>query len=208
MSLRLDSRHQHLKLTCPRSVPRRQALEWAAGQREWVVAQVAKQGGVVTLAPGAVIPFDGRPTTLLARPDRARGVDVTVGTIEVGGPLDGFAGRLARWLKAEARRTLNAETMDLAASAGIEVASVQIGDAGSRWGSCSHDGRICFSWRLLLAPPDVRRYVVAHELAHRLHMDHSPAFRTAERRLFGADPAPQRLALRRLSPDLRRVRLP
>ena len=208
MTLRLDTKASHLKLTCPRFVSRRRALEWAASQREWVVAQVEKHGEAIGLDPGATMLFDGVPRVLVSRPDLARGVRVLADSIEVGGPPDGFAGRLGRWLKAEARRVLNDETLRLAAQAGISVSAVQVGDAGTRWGSCSHDGRIRFNWRLLLAPPEVRHYVVAHELAHRLHMDHSPAFRAAERRLFGRDPRPERLALRRLSADLRRVRLP
>jgi predicted metal-dependent hydrolase len=82
---------------------------------------------------------------------------------------------------------------------------VSIGDADSRWGSCSAAGAIRYSWRLILAPPHVRRFVVAHEVAHRLHMDHSSAFKAAEARLYGGPVAPARLLLRRLSPVLRRV---
>jgi predicted metal-dependent hydrolase len=208
LTLRLDPKAQRLKLTCPRSVSRRRAVEWALGQRAWVADQVARQGAPMDLSPGATLLFDGEPHRLESRPDRSRGVEVGGGMIRVGGPVEGFARRLARWLKGEARRRLTDEAMTLAREANVSVTAVQVGDAGSRWGSCSHDGRIRFNWRLLLAPPEVRRYVVAHELAHRLHMDHSPAFRSAERRLFGRDPAPERLALRRLSADLRRVRLP
>jgi predicted metal-dependent hydrolase len=207
LTLRLDSKGHRLKLTCPRHVSRRRALEWALSQRDWVVDQVGKQGAALSLAPGTTIPFDGAPHVLESRPDGPRRVETVAGVIRVGGPEDGFAGRLGRWLRAESRRRLTDETMALADAHGIEVTSVQVGDAGTRWGSCSHDGRIRFSWRLLLAPPEVRRYVVAHELAHRLHMDHSPAFRAAEKRIFGRDPASERLALRRLSADLRRIRL-
>ena len=49
-------------------------------------------------------------------------------------------------------------------------------DPKTRWGSCAPDGSMMFSWRLILAPPDVLDYVVAHEVAHRIHMNHSPKF--------------------------------
>lgn len=54
--------------------------------------------------------------------------------------------------------------------------SIRIGDQKTRWGSCSSDKTLSFSWRLVLAPPEVRDYVIIHELCHLTHMDHSPAF--------------------------------
>jgi predicted metal-dependent hydrolase len=90
-------------------------------------------------------------------------------------------------------------------AAGVMPSSVSVGDAGSRWGSCSSHGRIRLSWRLILAPPAVRRYVVAHEVAHLVHLDHSAKFKALEARLFGPGVAEAKAALRRLGPQLRRV---
>ena len=208
ITLRFDDKAQLLKLTRPRSVSERRALEWARGQHVWIERQLAERGEASTAAPGDTILFDGVPHRLEADPARSRGVVVEDGAIRVGGPPDLFARRLGRWLRDEARRRLTDESHELAARAGVRLAGVQVGDAATRWGSCSRDGRIRYSWRLILAPPEVRRYVVAHEIAHRLHMDHSPAFKAAEREILGEDPRPYRLALRRLSADLRRVRLP
>ena len=73
---------------------------------------------------------------------------------------------------------------------------IGVGDARSRWGSCSTGGDIRYSWRLILAPPEVRRATVAHEVAHRLHMNHGPDFHAAVAHLFGRDPAPERRWLR------------
>lgn len=58
-------------------------------------------------------------------------------------------------------------------------------DTSSRWGSRSTTGTMSFSWRLGLAPYDVMRYVVMHELAHVRHMDHSPEFWATVRELYG-----------------------
>ena len=75
----------------------------------------------------------------------------------------------------------------------------------SRWGSCSSQGRIRLSWRLILAPPEVRRYVVAHEVAHLVHLDHGREFKALEARLFGPGPGRGESELRRVGPRLRRV---
>ena len=100
---------------------------------------------------------------------------------------------------------LSAETAAAARKAGVSVRRVSIGDAGTRWGSCSESGSIRYNWRLVLAPPEVRRWVVAHEVAHRLHMNHGPEFKALEAQLFAGDVRAARLLLRRLGPRLKRV---
>lgn len=127
------------------------------------------------------------------------------GSLAVGGPAESLGPSIERWLKALARTRLSEECARIAGEAGVSIRSVSIGDPVSRWGSCSSSGSIRFSWRLILAPPEVLRFVVAHEVAHRLHMDHSPAFKAAEERLFGGPVALARSELRRLGPSLRAV---
>lgn len=103
---------------------------------------------------------------------------------------------MLRWLKREALRVLDAETRAVAAQAGVTVGRVGIGDPRSRWGSCSAAGDIRYSWRLVLAPAFVLRSTVAHEVAHRVHMNHGPAFKALERELLGESPAVAREWLR------------
>jgi predicted metal-dependent hydrolase len=207
LKLMLDERNERVRLTRPPRVSRRAALEWAGGQREWVAAQLARRESSMMLSPGAVVPFDGGELLLEWRDGESRTVRHETGLLWCGGPRDGFERRIGRWLKAEALRRLSAETADIASAAGIAVASVAVGDAVSRWGSCSADGRIRYNWRLLLASPEVRRYVVAHEVAHRRHMDHGDAFHRVEERLFGGPVSAARAELRRSGPRLKRVRL-
>ena len=99
---------------------------------------------------------------------------------------------------------LEAETRSLAARAGLSVGRIRVGDPRSRWGSCSGDGVIAYSWRLILAPPSVREATVAHEVAHRLHMHHGPDFHAAVERLLGRSPGPERTWLRRHGAELHR----
>ncbi len=181
------------------------AIDWVAGQRAWIDRQLGAAPPSSPYADGALIPFEGRPLTIRHVPTRRRGVMLDGDALIVGGPAESLGGAVERWLKAQARDRLSAETARIAATAGVSVRSVSIGDAASRWGSCSSSGAIRYSWRLVLAPPEVLRFVVAHEVAHRLHMDHSPAFKAAEQRLFGGPVMAARLELRRLGPSLRAV---
>jgi predicted metal-dependent hydrolase len=99
---------------------------------------------------------------------------------------DGQAGpRLRAWLKTAARRRLSAACDHYAARLGRPYTRLTLRDTRSRWGSCSAQGGLNFSWRLFMAPPDVLDYVAAHEVAHLAQMNHSPAFWAEVSRLFG-----------------------
>lgn len=207
LRLSIDERRGLLRLTCPPRTSRRSALEWAAGQRDWVEAQLARIAPDVTISPGELLPFEGEPLALEWREGETRTVRREPGRLWCGGPREGFERRIVAWLRAEALRTLSAETDEMAARAGVGVRAVAVGDAATRWGSCSASGRVRYSVRLMLLPPEVRRYVVAHEVAHRRHMDHGAAFHAFEAELFGGPVASARSALRRLGPGLKRIRL-
>lgn len=205
MRLRLDERRGVLKLTGPLRMNRKAALDWAAEQREWVHAQVGAMLPAEPFVPGAIIPLEGRDVRLewdapATRTPKLDGVRLTC-----GGPQDGFARRIEAFLKRRALDTLSRETAEIAQRAGVALRAVAVGDADTRWGSCSSSGRIRYSWRLILAPPEVRRYVVAHEVAHLVHMDHGAKFKALERKLFEGDADSARLLLRRIGGRLKRI---
>ena len=205
LKLRLDERRELLLLTVPPRGSRRSAMDWAASQAAWVQAQLSRREDRIALEPGAIIPFRGAETRLDWVPDSGRAPLLAAGTLSAGGPRESFAPRIERWLRARARDLLSAETADCARRAGVTVRSVSIGDAGTRWGSCSSSGSIRYNWRLVLAPPEVLRWVVAHEVAHRVHMNHGPGFKALEAELFEGDAEAARLLLRRIGPGLKRI---
>jgi predicted metal-dependent hydrolase len=100
---------------------------------------------------------------------------------------------------------MSREVAEFSSAAGAAARSVSVGDAGTRWGSCSSQGRIRLSWRLIFAPPQVRRYVVAHEVAHLKHLNHGADFKALEARLFGPGVAEAKARLRDVGPRLRRL---
>ncbi|URD60215.1 M48 family metallopeptidase [Sphingomonas sp. KRR8] len=204
LRLRVDHERRQLRLTMPPRGSAQAALRWAGEQRAWVERQLAGAPGHSPLHDGATIPLEGQPVTIRGIVGR-RGVSHVGDELHVGGPADALPRATLRWLHKRALDTLSAETSAIAATAGVSVSSVAIGDAASRWGSCSSAGAIRYSWRLILAPAECRRFVVAHEVAHRLHMDHSPAFRRAEERLFGGPVGPARALLREVGPALRLI---
>jgi predicted metal-dependent hydrolase len=208
MRLRLDEVRERLVLTFPRRMSRRTALDWARSQGDWVDRQLALVQPGEPFAAGAVIPFEGRMIRLLWQEQLPRTPRLVGDVLGSGGPPAMFAGRIERYLKGEARRRLSEETAATARRAGVSVKSVAVGNASSRWGSCSASGAIRYNWRLILAPPHLLRWVVAHEVAHRRHMDHGPAFKSLEAELYGGAVAAARAELRALGPRLKRVGRP
>jgi predicted metal-dependent hydrolase len=204
MRLRLDARNGTVLLTIPPRVSERRALAWAERQKEWIEAAVASVAPASALGPGSVVPLYGQDHILSWQAGASRAVRLEPGRLVVGGPVELLAPRLLRWLRAHAAQLLERETREYAATADVQVSRIGVGDPVSRWGSCSAEGSIRYSWRLILAPDWVRRATVAHEVAHRIHMDHSPAFHALVARLLGADPKPAGRWLRRHGASLQR----
>ena len=208
MRLRLDEKRGVLKLTGPLRMNRKVALAWAVEQRAWVDTQLGAMLPAEPFEPGAVIPIEGRDVRLSWSAGAPRTPRLENDLLVCGGPSEGFARRIEVFLKRAALDLLSKETAEAAERAGVTLKAVSVGDADTRWGSCSSTGRIRYSWRLILAPADVRRYVVAHEVAHLVHMNHGPKFKALEQQLFDGDARKASLLLRRIGGRLRRLGRP
>jgi predicted metal-dependent hydrolase len=143
---------------------------------------------------GTVLPFGDRTLTIRAAAGKA--VVHRDGVLEVPGPAGGHAVRVAAWLREEARRECAGAVDRHAARLGLEPGRISLRDPRSRWGSCTSNGDLMFSWRLIMAPSAVLDYVVAHEVAHLAELNHSPRFWAVVRRLC-PDFQPARAWLRR-----------
>jgi predicted metal-dependent hydrolase len=197
MRLAIDPRDGRVRLTLPPRASLAKAMQWVEEQAGWIAAQRAVLPTSRPFAPGARIPFGDGEIEIVWPAPGVRTVRLDEGRLLCGGPRESLSRRVERWLRAEALAVLSAETADYAARAGVTVARVTIGDPRGRWGSCASSGAIRYSWRLVLAPAEVRRATVAHEVAHRVHMNHGAEFHRLVERLYGADPAPMRAWLRR-----------
>ncbi|MBY0581322.1 MAG: M48 family metallopeptidase [Sphingomonas sp.] len=195
--LSVDPASGRVRLTLPPRVSEAAGLRWAEAHRGWIEDQQARLPRPQPFVPGEQIPFDDARLTIAWQADVPRRVIRSGTALIVGGPIDGVNRRVAAWLKRQALAILRAETDEFAAAAGVTVTGVSVGDPRGRWGSCSSSGAIRYSWRLVLAPAWVRRATVAHEVAHRVHMNHGPAFHALVATLYQADPTPARHWLRR-----------
>lgn len=159
--LRVNPKTRGFELIVPKRVSYKYALEFAATQKAWMEKQKAAMG------EEEIIPVIASEARALKRDARKILTDLTMEKVKrlperprvtPLSPLQGlfdFMNPTPRWEK------------DI---------KIRINDARTQWGSCHPDGRISYSWRLMLAPEAARDYVVAHEVAHLIHNNHSRKF--------------------------------
>jgi predicted metal-dependent hydrolase len=176
VSLRIDLRAGAVVLTLPSRASRAAGLALLRANDGWVADRLAALPDAIRFADGASVPLDGEPHRIRHVPDGRRGVWIENNELLVSGEEAFLPRRLSDFLRAEAKRRLCARIAAATGTGAPAPRRVVIKDTSSRWGSCSSDGTVMLSWRLVMAPPPVQQYVVAHELAHLRHLDHGPAF--------------------------------
>lgn len=189
-SLRVSRLDGRVTLSLPARAREADALAFARSQEGWLRRALAAVPVETPLRFGAEIPFEGRFLCLT----RGQGCSLRVegDSLLVPGEEALLARRVAAFLKTRARDRLAAASDRYAGLLGRPYRSLTLRDTRSRWGSCSHDGRLMYSWRLIMAPPEVLDYVCAHEVAHLAEMNHSPAFWAVVARLMPGYAAPRR----------------
>jgi predicted metal-dependent hydrolase len=176
VSLSIDAASGMVELVVPEGVALARAMAFLEGKRAWVAARLAALPGRVGFEDGAEIPLLGSPHRIRHRGPGRGAVSVRDGEIHVFGQTEHVPRRVRDHLAAMARQVLTTRARRLAERVGRKIVRVTVRDTRSRWGSCTHDGKLSFCWRLILAPEPVLDYVVAHEVAHLLHMNHGPRF--------------------------------
>jgi predicted metal-dependent hydrolase len=184
LTLRVSKTRRTVVVTVPTGCRIEEAGRFLKSNIEWVRERLGSVPEPVPLADGATIPLRGRLHEICFT-GPARGASVvsienpvgeTPPRLDVAGRLEHAARRLKDWLVAEAHKDLVARAAWHAANLDVRVRRVGLRDQTTRWGSCSANGYLSFSWRLILAPPHVLDYVAAHEVAHLLEMNHGPRF--------------------------------
>ena len=178
ISLRLNPDGDGVRMVLPNRTPIYEAVAFAERNSGWILKHLAKVPARIPFADGAVIPLLGTDH-IIAHDARARcGVKRDNGVIRVSGGIEHLPRRVGDFLKREARAEIGARARDKAARIERRVGRISLRDPRSRWGSCNAEGDLSFSWRLILAPEAVLDYVVAHEVAHLVHLNHSRRFWT------------------------------
>ncbi|MBQ7923767.1 MAG: M48 family metallopeptidase [Clostridia bacterium] len=161
----------------PRKTGEKHIFAFLTEKEDWIRKKQAQYAAVSVALPTETL--DGYTFLLLGNPCTVRlydGKKIAFQNGEVFLPKENARKRLVKWLKENAKRIFTAVTAQKAAEMGVTYKSVSISGAKTRWGTCSADNKIRYTFRLLYTSKDLIEYVVVHELAHVRHKDHSKAF--------------------------------
>ena len=183
MKLRISRAGGAITVTLPQHISDRKAAKmvppFIEANRNWLEEQLSQSSPPKIVTWGTDLMLSGEFVSITRDVERTRGVYKIGNQLYVGGTDPSLvAGRVKSWLRREAERQISDSLLYHKAVMNIETAALGFGDMKSRWGSCSSKGDVKFNIRLAMMPPAVLDYVVIHELAHRIHMDHSAAFWT------------------------------
>jgi predicted metal-dependent hydrolase len=178
MVLRLTPDGQGIVMTLPNATTLSQALRFAETSIPWIEGALAKRPTTIAFQNDSKILFQGKPCAIKATGGRRGFVTYSSedASICVPGELAHVPRRLTDWLKAQAKVKLHDVSQNYATAMQTKFRKLTVRDQKSRWGSCSATGDLSYSWRLILAPPEVLDYVAAHEVAHLKEMNHGPRF--------------------------------
>jgi predicted metal-dependent hydrolase len=180
ITLRIEPGGRALKMTIPQGLKERDIQDFLDRHHGWLSTRLIRQTAGGAIEDGGEIALRGIRHRIV-HTGQMRGltqsIDSELGHIlSVSGLEDHLPRRVVDFLKKEARRDLEGLVERHARAVGKPFKSVSLKDTRSRWGSCSWDGRLSFSWRIVMAPPSVIDYLAAHEVAHLREMNHGPAF--------------------------------
>ncbi|WP_310621891.1 M48 family metallopeptidase [Flexibacterium corallicola] len=168
-------------LTVPKGGTVKTAQQFAQRQYMWLLQKLERTAERIPFDENALIPLRGLAHTIRYS-GNLRGLSRSFidegekAVISISGAPESIQRKTLEFLKKQASADLQVAVLKHCASLQLSYKSISLKDTKSRWGSCSSDGRLSFSWRLILAPPFVLDYVAAHEVAHLVKMDHSPEF--------------------------------
>lgn len=186
VALRLDAKTGVMNLVIPPKMRLDVALRFAKTHEKWVKETLAALPPTVPFEHGTIIPILGQKRRIsIIYDDSRRGTEIQLlkTVLQVRTNLEDPSPRIRRFLKQVAKEALTELTEKKIRRVGVENVNVSVREMKSRWGSCSEDNDISYSWRLIFAPEVAMDYVVAHEVAHLVHLDHSKNFWSLCRKL-------------------------
>lgn len=181
LTLRIETGGKGIRVTIPPRLSARELEKFISQHHGWIETNISKLPAQTILQPGQFIPILGIDHLIIHQPEQ-RGTtsqstdEAGMPVLIVHGRIEHLKRRIADYLQQLARNEIHKLVLHHTATIGRSARKVSFKDTKSRWGSCTSAGDLSFSWRIIMAPPAIVNYLVAHETAHLIEMNHGPEF--------------------------------
>lgn len=175
LSLRIDHKKRIVVFSMPKFYPGKKAVDFINSHIDWIEEKLAQLPQIKEFEDGETISLFGQQISICHQTDFGAPKLIN-NTLFVGGDKEFLHRRIKDYIKRESKKEFLKKSQNLASRLGYPLTGVSIKDTKSRWGSCSNRKHINYSWRIALAPDFVIDYLMAHEVAHLKHQDHSSNF--------------------------------
>ena len=182
ITLRISALDGKITITGPNYISFKEFRNFAESKKSWLKSKIKTFEPPILVSEGIKIPIWGIDTKILFSDTQS---PKKVGNILFVCKQKSVSTQVKKYLKEICRVHLDFMCKEFAERLGSKVRKITLRDTRSRWGSCSNDSNLMFSWRLVMAPENIIAYVAAHEVAHLKHMDHSKDFWKTVAYLFG-----------------------
>ncbi len=184
LTIRIDSKNAQAVLTIPKLCSKKRAYEFVLSKQDWIIEHLSKIPKTKDFEADETITLFGKPVKIIYVENSHKATYLENDTLYVSGDIVFLHRKVKDFIKKEAKKEFLRLSKSFAENINCKVANVQIKDTKSRWGSCSSLNNINYSWRIALAPECTIKYLIAHEVAHLKHKDHSYAFWRCVKELY------------------------
>lgn len=174
--LRIDNKERIPVLSIPKYCSRKRAIDFVNENMDWIINTLGRLPQNKQFCDGEKFLLFGQEVTIKHQAEARRGVWLEDNILYVSGAPEFLHRRVRDYIKKRAAEEFYKKSSELAGRIGCKLSGISIKDTKSRWGSCSSLNHINYSWRIALAPQYVIDYLMAHEVSHLLHQDHSESF--------------------------------
>ena len=176
LTLRYNLKKSCFVVSGPKRASRKSLVEFVTAHHAWMTQQMRSVPQAPSIIEDGVIMIEGIQRRIIHQEAAGVHVSLTEDSLMVACRTERLSRAIRRFIIQHAEKLISELAHEKAAQIGKRITKITLRDTSSRWGSCAHDGSLSFSWRLIMAPFDVIDYVVAHEVAHLQHFDHSQDF--------------------------------
>ena len=184
LTLRIDTKNAQAVLTLPRLCSKQKAYEFVSSKQDWIIEHLAKIPKTKDFENNETISLFGKEVKIIHLNNSHKATHIENDTLYVSGDILFLHRRVKDYIKKEAKKEFLRISQEFAKKINCKIESVSIKDTKSRWGSCSSLNNINYNWRIALAPASVINYLIAHEVSHLKHLDHSYMFWKCVKELY------------------------